>query len=299
MRQSRVRIRPLDLILIALCIAAGVWFLFLLKERLHYEWNWGAIPRYLFRHDDERGWVPNLLVQGLLTTIRLSLWSIVLATFIGTAMGLARTSKLLFLRLLGQAYVIAIRNVPPLVLIFIFYFFFSEQIMTLLDVDGFIRSRSETTTSVLSWLCAPPATFTHFVSAVLTIAIYEGAYITEIVRSGVESVERGQWEAAWSLGLTPWQRMRAVILPQAMRRIIPPMAGQLISTIKDSAIVSVISVQELTFQAMELTAVTSQTGRASLIFEIWITATAMYLLLTLTCSLIARQLEVRLNRHRA
>ena len=127
----------------------------------------------------------------------------------------------------------------------------------------------------------------------ITLSIFEGAYITEIVRSGIQSIEKGQWEAADSLGLSRWQRMRLVILPQAIQRILPPLAGQFISTIKDSAIVSIISIQELTFQGMELMSTTYFT------FEIWITITVMYLTLTLSCSLGVAKLEGYLRKSAA
>jgi len=122
------------------------------------------------------------------------------------------------------------------------------------------------------------------------LALYEGAYITEIIRAGIQSIERGQWEASSALGFTSWQRMRHVIFPQATIRILPPLAGQVISTIKDSAIVSVISIQELTFQGMELMSATYLT------FEVWITITLMYFLVTFTCSLAVRRLELTLQR---
>lgn len=88
-----------------------------------------------------------------------------------------------------------------------------------------------------------------------------------------------------------WQTLRLVILPQAVRQILPPLAGQFISTIKDSSIVAVISIQELTFQGMELMAATYMT------FEIWITITAMYFVLTMACSLAVSKLEIRLSQH--
>ena len=94
---------------------------------------------------------------------------------------------------------------------------------------------------LISVLFVPPARFSAFIAAVFTLGLYEGAYITEIIRAGIESVEKGQWEAAYALGLSPYRKMRHVILPQAARKILPPLAGQFISTIKDSAIVSVIS----------------------------------------------------------
>jgi polar amino acid transport system permease protein len=129
-----------------------------------------------------------------------------------------------------------------------------------------------------------------FIAAVFTLALYEGAYITEIIRSGIQSIERGQWEAAHALGLSKFDQFRFIILPQAVRRVIPPLAGQFISTIKDSAIVSVISVPDLTFQGMELMAATFLT------FEVWITVTGMYFVLTFSCSLLARRVEVRMQK---
>ena len=93
---------------------------------------------------------------------------------------------------------------------------------------------------------APPDQLEAFIAAVLTLAMLEGAYIGEIVRAGINSIEKGQWEAAQALGMRRWQLLRHVVLPQAFQRMIPPLAGQAISTIKDSAIVSVFSVAELT-----------------------------------------------------
>ena len=265
-----------------------------IQAGLHYDWNWEAIPQYLLRYDEASGeWVPNMLLQGLFTTIRLSFWGVLLATVIGGVMGLCRVSRRLFFRLIGGAYVGLTRNLPPLVLIFIFYFFVSSQVMPLLRVDAFLAQSPEGVRDVLTFLFARPAAFSTFLSALMTLAVFEGAYIAEIVRAGIQSIERGQWEASAALGLNRWQQLRRVILPQAVRRILPPLAGQFISTIKDSAIVSVISIQELTFQGLELMAATYLT------FEIWITIAALYLLLSLTLSLGVDRLEIRLRRSEA
>jgi len=221
------------------------------------------------------------------------MWGTVLATIIGVVMGLCRASKSLFKRLIGRTYVELIRNLPPLVLIFIFYFFLGDQIMSLLGVSRFIESCSMSTSSVLAFLFAPPSLFAPFMAALITLALFEGAYITEIVRAGIQSTERGQWEASYALGLSRRQLMRYIILPQAMPRILPPLAGQFISTIKDSAIVSVISIQELTFQGMELMSATYLT------FEVWITITGLYLMLTLSLSLIVERFEIYMRRSEA
>ena len=281
----------LDLTLAALILAALAFFAYRIKMGLDYKWNWQSIPQFIFRFDrEEMRWIPNVLMQGLFTTIRLSLWSTLFATVLGTAAGLCRVSESLFKRLLGGAYVQLVRNLPPLVLVFIFYFFIGEQIMTALGVDRLIRALSDESLAVLAYLFAPPQQLPAFLTALLALTVFEGAYITEIVRAGVESVGRNQWEAGYALGFSRWQQMRYIILPQAFRRILPPLSGQFVSTIKDSAIVSVISIQELTFQGMELMAATYYT------FEIWITITLLYLLLTLSLSFGVNRLEIHLRK---
>ncbi|MFH1982150.1 MAG: amino acid ABC transporter permease [Pseudomonadota bacterium] len=284
---QRKRVSVLDLVLGVLLMALAGYVYYRIDRVMHYRWEWSAIPQYLFRYDADSGkWVPNLLMQGFFTTIRLSLWSTLLAMVFGTAMGLCRVSRSLFLRLTGRAYVESIRNLPPLVLIFIFYFFVSDQIMPILGIPDAVAGLSESQQRVLTVLLAPPNQVPAFLSALLTLVIFEGAYITEIVRAGIESIGIGQWEASNALGFTRWQQMRYIILPRAFQRSLPPLAGQFISTIKDSAIVSVISIQELTFQGMEIMSATYLT------FEIWITITLMYLALTLPCSLAIQKLEV-------
>ena len=292
--EKKIKITVLDATVLLIVTAAGLYLVYRIQAGLHYRWHWGAIPQYLFRFDAVAGsWRPNVLVLGLLTTIRLSLWATVLATIIGTVMGLLRVSSGLFNRLIGGTYVEIVRNLPPLVLVFIFYFFIGDQILPALGTERLVSGISGSGRSLLGILFAPPALLVPFLSALLALALFEGAYITEIVRSGIQSIEAGQWEAAAALGFTKSQQMRHIILPQAVPRILPPLAGQFISTIKDSAIVSVISIQELTFQGMELMATTYFT------FEIWITITGLYLMLTLSCSLAVERFEIYLRKGRA
>ena len=287
MAPKKYKITPIDLIIIPLVILIIIYIYYRIKTNLHYNWEWSAIPQYLFRFDSEKGrWIPNLLMQGLLNTIRLSIWGIIFALIVGIIMGLCRVSKSLFRRLLGDTYVELVRNTPPLVIIFIFYFFFSSQIIPLFGLDEFVDSAGDSTLSIISILFGTPAMFPAFLSAIITLAIFEGAYITEIIRAGIESIEKGQWEASHALGLSRYQQYRYIILPQATQRVLLPLAGQFISTIKDSAIVSVISIQELTFQGMELMSATYLT------FEVWITIAIMYLILSVSLSLIIGRLEV-------
>ncbi len=294
MINQKTKFSTIDLVLSLLLLSVVIYAVYKIQVGFSYKWNWGAIPQYFLRYDAQiKDWVPNVLLQGFLTTIRLSIWATIFATLIGAAMGLFRVSRSLFRRLIGGTYVGLIRNLPPLIIIFIFYFFVGDQILPLLGIEEFIRNSSEPTQAVFAVFFAPPSLFTAFLSALITLSLFEGAYITEIVRAGIQSIEKGQWEAAAALGFSRWQQMRYVVLPQAVQRILPPLAGQFISTIKDSAIVSVISIQELTFQAMELMASTYLT------FEIWITITIMYLMLTLSCSLAVERLEIYMGKHRA
>jgi polar amino acid transport system permease protein len=291
---ERTNVTWLDIVISLALIAAGMYIFYRIREGLHYRWNWDAIPQYLFRYDEVHGrLVPNLLIQGLLTTIRLSVWGTILASIIGCVMGFFRASRSIFRQLLGRTYVELIRNVPPLVLVFILYYFIGDQIITLLGIDRLIGKLPGRTTAILEFFLGPPAQLSPFLSALITIAIFEGAYITEIVRAGIQSIPRGQYEAASALGFSRAQTMRHIVLPQAIKTILPPLAGQFISTIKDSAIVSVISIQELTFQGMELMSATYLT------FECWITITVLYLILTLTLSLGAHRLELYIRRNEA
>jgi polar amino acid transport system permease protein len=294
LRKKKAKVTSLDLVASVLILAGVIYLSHKIRARLNYKWNWQAIPHYFFYYDQERGkWVANLIMQGLFTTLRLSIWGTVLATVFGTVVGFCRLSRGLFYRLMGRTYVELIRNMPPLVLIFIFYYFVSSQIMPILAVDDFILRQSEIVQRACAIFLAPPALLSAFLSALVTLAVFEGAYIAEIIRAGVQSIDKGQWEASHALGLSKWQQMRYVIFPQAVQRILPPLAGQFISLIKDSSIVSIISIQELTFQGMELMAATYLT------FEIWITITILYFIMTLTCSLAVQRLEARMAKGRA
>jgi len=289
--ERRLRFTVLDAIILLVLAAFSFWIAHRIRVDLRYNWHWNIIPQYIFRYDRAKDeWVPNLLMQGFFTTIRLSIWSTFLATIIGVVMALFRVSMSLFRRMVGRTYVELIRNMPPLVLVFIVYYFISDQIIRAIGMDAFLLSLGPGAQRFLSICFGPPSQLPVFASAVAMLALYEGAYITEIVRAGIGSIDRGQWEASSAQGLTKWQQMRHIIFPQATVRILPPLAGQVISTIKDSAIVSVISIQELTFQGLEIMSATYRT------FEIWITITAMYFFLTFACSLAVRRMETAMQK---
>jgi len=280
----------LDALIFAAVAGFGALIAYRVQGVLNYHWHWDRVAAYLVRWDEARGlWIPNLLVLGFLTTLRLAVWGIFWAALIGLVMGICRTSRLLLPRLTALLYVGLVRNTPPLVFIFIFYFFVSNPIVVMLRLDDFIAHASPGVLTIISVLCGDPKLFVNFVTGLICLALFEGAYVTEIVRAGIASIERGQWEAGGSLGLTRFQLLRLIVLPQAFRRILPPLAGQFISLIKTSSIVSLISIQELTFSAGEVAVTTGG------VFEVWIVAAAMYLAICYPCSLLFARLERRLN----
>lgn len=290
---QRRGLQLLDVILLVLLFAAAGFVLYRITQRLNYTWNWGVLPQFLFRYDvDEERWVANYLVQGLATTVRLSFWAGLIALPMGLALALARTGPSLYGRLLSRTAIELLRNLPPLVIIFLFYFFLADQLIPLLQLDTIAQTASTFRQDLLTLFFAPPSQLSAFLSAMLTLAVFESAYMAEIFRSGIESIARSQWDAALALGLTRRQCLRHVILPQAFRRILPPLAGQMISLVKDSAIVSIISIEELTYQGTQLMASTYLT------IEVWLTVAALYFVLTFPCSWAVSLLEGRLNRQR-
>lgn len=199
------------------------------------------------------------LLVGLYVTLKISVISIFFAIIIGIITGIFRISNNPLLKKLTVTYIELIRGTPLLVQIFIFYFF----IGTVLHLD-------------------------RFTAGVAALSVFAGAYIAEIVRAGIQSIPKGQMEAARSLGMNYYQAMRYIILPQALKRTLPPMAGQFISLIKDSSLVSVISITELTKAGREV--VTSTFSP----FEVWFTVAFLYLILTSGLSFLVQLLERKL-----
>lgn len=291
--RKKYNLTRVDLVFSILLLLMCLFLAYRIKVGLNYNWSWESIFQFIFRYDNENNkWVSGLLMTGFYTTIRLSIWGTILATVFGVTMGIAKSSNILFFRWLATTYVETMRNLPPLVIIFIAYFFIGDQLLTPLGIDDWAETLSPMNQSILSTLFARPGYMTAFFSALVTLAIFEGAYITEIVRAGIESIAKGQWEASHALGMSWHHQMRYIILPQTFQRIMPPMAGQFISLIKDSSIVSVISIQELCFQGIEIMTSTLHT------IEIWTVVTIMYLTLTMPCSFLVERLETRLNMSR-
>ena len=283
--------RAVDTIVIASAVFLVAYIIYKVDTVMIYDWHWGFLWEYILRWDEEQqAYAPNLLLKGLATTFRLVIWSMLLASIIGIVMGIMRTSSRIFFRTVSRLYVEFIRNMPPVVFIFVFFFFISSQFVPLLGIDELSVNASPETIALLEILLGPPELFANVISGILCLALFEGAYITEIIRAGIQSIDKGQTEAGQSIGLTRFQTLRWVIFPQAVQKVIPPLTGQFITLIKDSSIVSLISIQELTFLAQEVAYSTQY------VFEIWLFVAGVYFCICYSLALLFAKLEKRSQR---
>ena len=210
-----------------------------------------------------------ILARGLQLTLFITFVAYFLALVIGLIAGLMRVSKNRVLYTIGTVYVEVVRGIPLLVLLF-YVFYVGTPFLTEIVPEG------------VKPLVRDPVT-----EAIVALSVGYGAYLAEVYRAGIESIPRGQMEAARSLGLSYFQSMRYVILPQAIRTVLPPLGNDFISMLKDSALASAISVQELTLWTKNRTAATFQP------LQHWSIAALLYLVMTLGLSVIVRYLERR------
>ena len=243
-----------------LAVMAGLaWLLAMGSARLGYNWQWYRIPQYIWEVTDT-GFTWGLLMEGLGVTLQITAVSMGLMLAVGLGTALMRMSRSPVSKGVARVYMELIRNTPLLIQLFFLYF----VIAPILGISGF-------------W------------AAIIALSLFEGAYASEIFRAGITSIETGQWEAAKSLGMGPYAMYRHIILPQAVRRVLPPLTGQAVSLVKDSALVSTVAILDLTQQGRIIDAQTFLT------FEIWFTVAAIYLVVTLSLSGVARALEKRFN----
>jgi polar amino acid transport system permease protein len=208
--------------------------------------NWSAV--WNFRVAFWHGW---------LLTVGLSAVALVLSVIIGTLAALARQSTFLPLRGLATLYIEIVRGMPLLVLILVFFYVIADA---------------------LGWQ-------DRITVGIFVLSLFSGAYIAEIVRAGIQSVGASQRESARAIGLTPLQTYRYIIFPQALRHSLPPLAGQFASLIKDSSLLSIIGISEITFVATQVNSATFST------LEVFIPLALAYLVLTVPISLASRWLE--------
>ena len=203
-----------------------------------------------------------LLAMGALVTVEITAVAVSLGVMIGLFVGIAELSRYGYLRIPAKLYVDFIRGTPLLVQIFIIYF----------ALPVIIGARIE-----------------PFVAAVAACSINSGAYVAEIFRSGIQSIDKGQTEAGRSLGMSWTQTMVTIIIPQAFRRIIPQLGNEFIAMLKDSSLVSVIGFEELTRKGQLIIASTYGS------LEIWSTVAVIYLVMTLSISRFVSYFEKRFN----
>jgi len=247
--------RAFDVIQFVVFTCGLVWITLQGAANMHYAWQWHRVPQYLYKViDGELIWGP--LVDGLFVTLEIGGYSIVLGLLIGLITAFLRLSGSFSGRLLATVYLEIVRNTPLLIQLFVFYFILGP----ILQLDRF-------------WI------------AVLCISFFEGSFASEIMRAGILSVPKGQWEASDSVGLSRGQGYLYVILPQAIPIMLPPLAGIIVNLIKHSAIVSVIAVFDLTTAGLDII---SETFMA---FEIWLLVAVIYLSITVTLSILIGFLE--------
>mgnify|MGYP005993023249 FL=1 len=293
-------------------VAVG-YFFYAAAANMNYVWKWNSVPKYFayeetisleatidgklvfednkyFIEGDEKVEVKNLdssflfdytvgedvyegdviasksemkagpVLSGLWITLKISFFAMILTLIIGIFVALMKLSSMVFLRDIATVYITIIRGTPLLVQIFLFYFI----VANIFELE-------------------------RFVAGILSLGIFFGAYMAEILRGAIQSIDKGQLEAAKSLGISNFQAMRYIILPQAFKRALPTLVGETIALVKDSSLVSVISITDLTKVGKEIVANTFSP------FETWIVIALLYLCITSILSLIGHKIEKRME----
>ena len=217
---------------------------------ISYEFHWDTIYAYKQK-----------FIDGFFMTIVISFFALILSLIIGVLFAYGQNSKVILLRFFSRFYIELIRGTPLLVQILIFFYVFANNL-------GFNN---------------------RYIVGTVILALFSGAYVSEIIRAGLRSIHKSQYESAQSLGFTPFQMYRYIIFPQAYKRIIPPLTGQFASIIKDSSLLSIISISEFTMNAQEVNAYTYST------LESYIPLGIGYLMLTYPISFWAKKLEERMK----
>ncbi|SHO48420.1 amino acid ABC transporter membrane protein 1, PAAT family [Desulfopila aestuarii DSM 18488] len=257
--QSVLRSPLIDVMQFLILVWGLYWLATISIDNIGYNWQWYQIPKMLYSWN-EHGFTAGPLLKGLLITLKISAISLVLSLVIGLITAIFRLSGSPVAAALARIYLELSRNTPLLIQIFFIYF-----------------------------VLGPVLGLERMASAILALSLFEGAYASEIFRSGILSVATEQHEAAKSLGLSNYYTYRFIILPQAVRTMLPPLTSQAVSLVKDSALVSTIAIYDLTMQAQALIAETYLT------FEIWFTVAGMYLMVTILLSICVSFLEHRMK----
>ncbi|XKG51022.1 amino acid ABC transporter permease [Malaciobacter canalis] len=215
-------------------------------SNISYDFAWDSVFEYRQK-----------FIDGFFMTILISIFALILSLIIGLFFAYAQNSKLIFLRFFARFYIEIIRGTPLLVQILIFFYVFANNL-------GFDN---------------------RYIVGIFILAIFAGAYVCEIIRAAIESIELEQYETSISLGMSNYQMYRYIIFPQAFKRMLPALTGQFATIIKDSSLLSIISISEFTMNAQEVNAYTYST------LESYIPLAIGYLLLTYPISFYTNRLE--------
>jgi len=239
--------RSLAYLIVLALLATGAGLAF---ASLDMNWNWAVVWEYRAAF-----W------QGWWMTVGLSLAALVASSLIGVVAAVMMRSRFALAQAAARVYVELVRGTPLLVQLLIGWYVIAAALRA--------------------------GTDQRYLVGVLVLSLFSGAYMTEIFRSGLDAIPKTQLDSARAIGLTPWQSLRLVVLPQAVRIVLPSVAGQLVSLVKDSSLLSVISIAEFTFAARNVNSATYST------LESYLPLAAGYLALTLPLSALSRWLERR------
>lgn len=248
----------------------GLFFLWVLLTDPNYEVIFGAI------------------LQGVGITVRVTLIAYLVAIVLGLLIGLARVSSRRLTREAATFYIEIIRGVPMLVLLYYIVFAGAPGLVNAINWLGAQMAQLGPLSGLGARMAGMSVRDVDFtVRVILALSVGYSAFLAEVFRGGIESIERGQMEAARSLGMSYWQAMRSVILPQAIRRVLPPLGNDFIAMLKDSSLVSVMGVADITYQGKIYAASTFK------FFETYNVVGYLYLVMTIGLALLVRYLEKR------
>ncbi len=260
------------------------WLLVAILLSILFLWNMLTDANYTV--------ILSAVVRGIGVTVAVTFIAYAGATVVGLIVGLLRVTKNRVLFEITSFYVEIVRGVPMLVLLFYIAFVGAPEIVNLINWIGVGLSRMGLGLLGNSLMAFRLRDLSFAARAVLALIIGYSAFISEIFRAGIESIERGQTEAALSLGMNRWQTMRYIILPQAIRRVLPPLGNDLIAMLKDSALVSALGVQDITRIGNTYSASTFR------YFETYNVVAFLYLVMTVGLALCVRYLEKRMATER-
>jgi polar amino acid transport system permease protein len=219
-------------------------------SKIDYVYNWQSIIEYR-----------TIFFDGFLLTLSLSVISLMTSLILGVILALCQRSRIYFVKITAKSFVEIVRGTPLLVQVLIFFY----VVASAFGIEN------------------------RFLNGVIILSIFSGAYLGEIIRGGIESVGKSNFEIAQVIGLTKFQTYRYVVFPQVLRAVLPSIAGQLVSLIKDSSLLSIIAVKELTMAASEMNSATFST------IEAYLPLAVGYLIITMPISFFSKYLEKRFH----